>query len=130
MTPLRIDFSSIPDLEPIPAGVYPAVVADIELRESKTTSNPYLNWTFEITAPEYLGRRVWLVTGLSPEALWKLRETLEALGEQDLSGEIDFDPQDYIGETCRVVVSQEVYNGRTRNRVDSVLPPVQEQLIR
>ncbi len=126
---LRIDFSQVPELEVIPTGVYPAVITHVELRESKSGPDPYLNWTFEITHPEYLGRKVWLITGLGVRALWKLRETLEALGIES-AGAIDFDPEAVVGRRCLVVVSQEVYNGVTRNRVDSVLPPSKTQEIR
>jgi len=125
---LRIDFSQIPELEPLPTGEYPAVVTGVELRESRSGPDPYLNWAFEITSPEYLGRKVWLVTGLGVKALWKLQETLEALGATNLSGEIDLNPQEFVGRQCNIVVSQEVYNGVTRNRVDSVLPPKGHQI--
>jgi len=123
-----IDFSSVSELELLPTGVYPAVVVAVELRESKSGPDPYLNWTFELTSEAYLGRKVWLVTGLGSRALWKLKDTLEALGETGLTGEVELDPAKFIGKTCRVVVTQEVYNGQTRNRVDSVLPAEEGQI--
>ncbi len=122
MSTLRIDFSQVPEVEPLPTGIYPAVVTGIEVRDSKSGPDPYLNWTFDIAAPEFLGRKVWLITGLGVKALWKLRETLAALGETDLEGPVNLDLEKYMGKRCQVIVSQEVYNGQTRNRVDSVLP--------
>jgi hypothetical protein len=131
MGTLRINFSQVPgELEPLPTGIYPAVIVGVEVRESKSGPDPYLNWTLEVVAPEFLGRKVWLITGLGAKALWKLRETLEALGETDLSGEIELDPEKYVGKRCRAVVSQEVYSGQTRNRVDAILPPEPSQRIR
>ena len=53
------------DIEPsagfdaIPAGKYQAVIADSEMRPTKTGTGQYLWLEFEITAGEFKGRKLW-----------------------------------------------------------------------
>jgi len=120
---MRVDMRTVTSFEPMPVGTYEAVLTGVEERVAQSSGDPYLNWEFTIVGPsEYDNRKVWDITSLSEKALWRLRQTLVALGldPADLSGEIDFEPTELIGSRCLVEVNQEEWEGQMRNRVRKV----------
>ncbi len=63
------------------------------------------------------------MTSLSPNALWKLKDTLiKAFGfsKKDLAGEFNLDIEELTGEEVAVVIDEEEYNGEMRDRVIDV----------
>ena len=122
---IHIDFSNVEDaFEPLPTGAYPVQVTAVEVRDGQS-GFPYLNWTFEVQDGEFTGRKLWGVTSLSPKALWKLKEFLKAVGEDETTlgrEDFDLDPDAYIGKTILAGVTQESYEGKIQNRVDSYQP--------
>lgn len=79
MPQLVIDFSEIPDND-IPEGEYDAVIGNIEYRQSQSSEFGYLNWEFQIDDGEYRGRKLFMMTSLSPKALWNLKTQFTVLG--------------------------------------------------
>ena len=76
------------DIEPsagfdaIPAGKYQAVIADSEMRPTKTGTGQYLWLEFEITAGEFKGRKLWSRLNLenpNPDAVRMARADLSAI---------------------------------------------------
>lgn len=117
-----MDFSQAKEFEAIPAGAYPMVLEETEVREG-SGEYPYVNWTFKIETGEYAGRKQWLMTSLSPKATWNLKAALRALGEDspDLdSDEFEMDPDDYLGRRVIGNVIQETYKGNLNNKIDSL----------
>ena len=47
------------DFEPVPAGKYPAVITDSEMKANKAGTGQYLQLTFEILDGPCKGRRLW-----------------------------------------------------------------------
>jgi hypothetical protein len=47
------------DFEPIPAGKYPAVITESELKPNKAQTGHYLQLTFEVLEGPHKGRRLW-----------------------------------------------------------------------
>ena len=45
--------------DPIPAGKYPAVITDSEMKANKAGTGQYLQFTFQIVEGEYRGRMLW-----------------------------------------------------------------------
>lgn len=108
--------------EPIPEGVYEVALRDVEIKEGQKA--PYWLWTFEVpaSAEEFSGRRLWLNTSLSENALWKLKETFDAFGETP-----DTDTDEMLGKRVRAVVIQRVIqsgarSGEITNQIDKLLP--------
>jgi hypothetical protein len=138
MAGIKIDFSEVESsFEPIPEGRYECIVETVEVRESKSSDNDYLNWEMKVTEGEHADRRLWMITSLSEKALFRLKDTFLALGviEEDDEVDIEWDddvditPQEgpvltnpeVIGLACVAVVHNEVYEGRERNKVDELL---------
>jgi hypothetical protein len=123
MAKVRVDFSKARDFEALPAGPYPIVVEETEIRDGR--EYPYINWKMKVETGESAGRFLWMISSLNPDATWSLKNALRALGEtsDDLNAdEFEVDPDDYLGRRAIANVSQETYNGQLRNRVDSLSP--------
>ena len=122
---IHLNMTGISDKgEALPPGYYQAAVAKCEVKTSKAGNN-YLAWQFNILEPEeYAGRKAFFNNSLLQNSLWSLKRTLVALGypEDDLGGDVDFDPADVLGVECTLVVVEDIYKGETTGRVDQVLP--------
>jgi len=125
MSPISVDLTGIKtEFEALDPGYYDAVVEGCELKSSKA-HQPILNWRFNIINGEAEGRKAFLTTSLQKQALWKFKQTLIALGyeKDDLEGAVDFEPTDVIGMECVIVMVPDEYQGKTRSKLDRVLPP-------
>jgi hypothetical protein len=101
--------------EPIPPGTYELEIKAVE--EKQGTKAPYLNVTLEVINDEdYAGRKIFEMVSLSPDALWKLKELADAIG-QDISE--SFDTEDLLGEMCTGVVTIERGQAKDKNDPDS-----------
>ena len=138
MGSMNISFADVESggFEPIPEGTYDAIIDKVEVRESKSSDHNYLNFEFIIQDEEYEGRRMWMINSFSPKALFRLKDTLEALGvdAEDVEFEWDEDVEvstssgplliqpDLDGMPCQLVVVNEVYEGKERNKVNEIRP--------
>jgi len=106
------------DFEPLPAGVYTARLMEVNVKEGRTA--PYWSWTFEILEPDFLNRRMWVNTSLSPAAAWKMKEVFDAFG-----ADAGTDTDELCGQAVRLTVTQRVIEtgnkkGEIGNNVDRV----------
>ena len=124
--------------EAVPEGVYDVTIETVEVRDSKSSEHDYFNWEFKITGPDddYEGQHLWMITSLSPRALFRLKDVFEVLGVLEDEMTLDWDDDveitnssgpvllepDVIGMACCVKVENEMYEGKERNRVQDVLP--------
>src|SRR5262245_54495415 len=119
MARLRVDFSDVESFAVVPAGTYPVVVSEVQLRESGNSDHPYINWRLEITEGEFEGRNLWLMTSLSPKALWRLKEVFENLDVYSDEIELEVDEEtnqmiapELVGLPALAQVRIEAYQGR------------------
>lgn len=123
MAPISIDFTNVQDgFELIPKGKYNAKVQNIELKPGK--EHPYFAWTFELTEGEFIGRKAFTNTSLSPKSLWKLKQIIKRVApEVNVDGISELDPSLFIGKDCVLSIIVEPYEGVDRSKVADVLPP-------
>ncbi|KKL55842.1 hypothetical protein LCGC14_2251370 [marine sediment metagenome] len=114
----------------VPDGEYAAVVIDLEKQYSKA-GNPMWVWDFELLAdnPEdpHFGKQFRAWTALTPAAMWKVAEFLEALELGKPGEKVKFKKSDVINRRALLSMVQEDYTndeGRTfrNSKVDQVLP--------
>lgn len=123
-----IDFSDVPEIEPIPAGEYEAELTFAQAGFS-ASGNPKIDirWTVALETGEQ--RLVFDTISFHPKALWRAKQTLQALGfPKDFSGEVD--PEALLNQTAVIVVA--IDTGRSdpatgepypdRNRVVKIKP--------
>lgn len=97
-----IDFSQVKGLEPIDEGVYEATIVDAKEGISKK-GNPKidLRWQVDVDGRD---RIVFDTLTFSPESMWRVKLTLQALGfASDFSGDVE--PEDLIGASARITVA-------------------------
>jgi hypothetical protein len=126
MTPIKVDFSGVStdEFTALPEGQYKVRVFEVT-KETSRNGDPYLSWVFRVTQPkEFTGRRAWHNSSLQTQALWALKRLLVALGvgPEDLQGEIEIEPADFIGSECVIRIGHETYQGEVRQRVLRAMP--------
>lgn len=118
---------SAADFQPMPAGIYNAIVENVEFKTS-SSGNPMLAWQFKVTDEEYDKRMLFFHTVLNSErGQATLKKVLVRILPDFPLGA--FNPQQFaddgvaIGQEARVKVNIRPYNGEKRNNVQEVLAP-------
>lgn len=115
--------------EALPAGVYNAVIENVEYGLSQNGGNPMLSWEFKITDAEYENRKMFYHTVLNKElGIASLKKLLiRVCPDVEMSA---FNPQQFadngvaLGLPCQLKVKIRPYQGEKRNQVQDVLAPV------
>lgn len=81
----------------ITAGKHKAKVFKVETGDG--ANGKYLKWHFKVLAGESKGKEINAITSLSPTALWKLKELLEACAYSIPKGQFTFDTEAIVGST-------------------------------
>lgn len=111
----------------VAAGTYTARVVDVVKGDSKA-GNPMWTWTFAVTGNEkgkksdFDGKELKLWTALTPAAMWKLSETVQALGIPVEDNKIKCKKGDLVGKSCLIEVQEDEYNGRPSAKINKCLP--------
>ena len=126
-----IDFSSVPDsAAPVAAGTYNCTIVHAAPALSKAGNLMIkIRWRIDDDG-EYNRRLIFDNLVFSPNALWRIRQVLEALGyAKDFNGEIR--PESLLGESATLKITIQAGNGVNpetgepyppRNNVAKVLP--------
>jgi hypothetical protein len=128
--PIAIDMSGVGDggFPVLAEGVYPGHVDKIELSPKPGPSGfHYLKFTYQ--SDEGSKRNLFANYSLSPQALWKLKQDLTALGVEVPEGEFEFEPADVLGLKCQLRVSIKPHYknpDQDDNELEEVLPAGEE----
>lgn len=115
---ISIDLTGVETgVKAIPEGTYSVKVAEAELTESQSSGAPMLKIVFEVTEGKHKGSKLFENVSLQPQALFKLKSLLTALGYDIPEGAFDLDTADLIDLECEVEVAHEKYEGRNRARI-------------
>lgn len=104
----------------IPDGYYKVKCIDVAQDVSKG-GNPMFVWDFEVMDGGHEGFMLKVFTAITPAAMWKVAETVEALGIGQTGSVVKFKRTDVIGKECGAYVEQTEYNGNTRSQISKVL---------
>lgn|SRR5262249_12408195 len=100
-----------------PAGPHTARVTKCDSQTAKTDGSPMLYWEFEVEdgdGNKY--RRVWTNTSLKPNALWKLRDLVQACGV--FPGPDGFQRSAMLGRMLKIWVEHETFCEKHRANND------------
>jgi hypothetical protein len=123
---MKFDFTGVEsnNRPTVPAGPYLASVVSCKPKKASTGSNMF-EWCFQIEDGAYAGLRVWTNTVLLPQVMWRLKNILRGFASAlalDLDGEIDFEPEDVIGQLAHIVVTQRTdKQGQLRSDVQNTI---------
>lgn len=114
-TMMDLDFTGIESYANIPLGDHAVVVKDAVFCKAKNTGSDQLEITFEDA--NGATKKMWC--SLVPQALWKVKQVLEALGIP-CDGKIRLNTKTMIGKHCRISVEVDS-NDASRNIVARVM---------
>lgn len=137
MPTINVNLADVDSFEPLPEGEYDIEVDKVEVRMNKAGDGLYLNWELAVLDGDYENRKLWMITSLKETALFRLKqvfEDLDLIDEDDDEVEIEYDDDveptssggprllypDVEGIEGIARVKNEMYDGRERNRVESL----------
>lgn len=122
---VNIDLSGVEvSRKVIPEGTYLVVVNEAKMGKSKE-DKPKVAFEFEVSEGPNKGFKLFENCSLQPQALFKLKSLLMALGVDIPDGAFDLNLKDLIGLTCEVEVGHEVYEGKKRARILEFINPAE-----
>lgn len=110
----------------IPEGTYEVRVKEIETGTSQAGA-PKLDFKFEIISGKNKGSILFYTCSLQPQALFKLKVVLEALGYEIPDGNFNLDVDELVDLECSVEVAHETYEGKKRARIVEFLSSDSEE---
>lgn len=114
---VNVDLSGVEaSRKAIPEGTYEVVVNEATQKDSRD-GNPMIAFEFEVTEGAHRGAKLYENCSLQPQALFKLKSVLLALGMDIPNKAFDLNLRDLVGLTCEVEVGHEVYEGKKRARI-------------
>lgn len=117
----EVDLSNVEDpTYAIPDGIYKAKCIEVTQDVSKS-GNPMFVWEFELVGGDYAGRTFKSWTAITPAAMWKVAETVIALGVGQQGQVVKFKRQDVLNKECGLVMEQDEYNGKPTSRISRVI---------
>lgn len=124
---VNVDLSGVEaSRKAIPEGTYEVVVNGATQKDSRD-GNPMIAFEFEVTEGAHKGAKLYENCSLQPQALFKLKSVLMALGMDIPNKAFDLNLRDLVGLTCEVEVGHEVYEGKKRARILQYNDPEETQ---
>lgn len=115
-----VDLTDVQDNFKVPDGLYKMRCQDVEQSVSKG-GNPMFVWTFVVIEGEYTGREFKVFTAITPAAMWKVAETVMALGVGQVGQVVKFKRTDVVGKECGALIEETEYNGQVRSQISRVM---------
>lgn len=115
---ITVDFTDVDagGAMPTPDGIY---TAEIRSAEPDVSSNG--NDMIVVRYRTNIGSTVFDRFMLLPQSLWVLRTALECMGYDTPDGEFEFDPDDLVGQTLGLEITNEEFEERDQPRVTGYL---------
>lgn len=108
----------------IAAGAHEVQLIGVEKSVSKTSGNPMWTFAFAVFGAKDgdSGKESKVFCSMTPAALWKLEETVVALGLGKPGEKVSFKKQEAIGRAAMAEVVHGDYNGRPQARIERLTP--------
>ena len=116
----EVDLTDVQDNFTVPDGNYKVRCIDIEQSVSQG-GNPMFVWTFEIAEGPHAGFQSKVFTAITPAAMWKVAETVQALGVGQTGSVVKFKRTDVINKECGAIIEQTEYKGSMRSQISKVM---------
>lgn len=124
------DFEIVVDVRRPPEGIAIVQLMNVENKVSKSGNKMWV-WDFIIRSylepddvgNEFEGESITVFTALSKNAMWKLEETLTALGVKiGEGGAVKFKKEQLLGVCAKAVIKQGEYNNRPQTNIEALAP--------
>lgn len=117
---IRVDFTGVSaegGSVLFPEGLTMFEVEEITQETSESSGNDYLAAKLRCVEGKYEGKFAYDNLSLQPQALWKLRQLMEAGGLEVEDAEMDLDPEELVGLNVMAEVVHEEYKGKPKTRI-------------
>jgi hypothetical protein len=104
----------------IPDGIYKVRCVNVEQSVSKG-GNPMFVWDFEVSEGPKVGFKSKVFTAITPAAMWKVAETVIALGVGQQGSVVKFKRSDVLNKECGALFETTEYNGQNRSQISRVM---------
>ncbi len=104
----------------IPDGNYKAKCIEVEQQVSKG-GNPMFVWTFEVSEGPHKGFQSKVFTAITPAAMWKVAETVQALGVGQTGQVVKFKRSDVLNKECGALIEKTEYNNKINCQISRVM---------
>lgn len=104
----------------IPDGNYKVRCTEIEQSVSKG-GNPMFVWTFVVSEGPHTGFQSKVFTAITPAAMWKVAETVVALGVGQQGQMVKFKRSDVLNRECGAIIEKTEYNGKTNSQIQRLI---------
>lgn len=130
---LSANIEDLEEYEPLPAGLYPAEIRDVEVKHSEKQPNGYFVIQMKVDPADFPAdydtannpegavltyARVQIPDPANRRTVAPFNNLLKAAGIKAAGR--SFDPNELVGKQMQVLVSVQTYNGQLVNNVDSV----------
>ena len=78
-------------------------------------------WDFEVQDGPHAGFVAKVFSAITPAAMWKVAETVQALGVGQSGQVVKFKRSDVIGKICGAMFEQSEYDGKMRSSIVKVM---------
>lgn len=116
----EVDLTEVQSNFLIPDGIYKVRCIDIVQDVSKG-GNPMFVWTFEVVEGDHAGFQSKVFTAITPAAMWKVAETVAAMGVGQEGQVVKFKRSDVVGKDCGALIEATEYNGQNRSQISRVM---------
>lgn len=116
----EVDLTEVQSVFTIPDGNYKVKCIEIEQSVSKG-GNPMFVWTFEVSEGAHAGFQSKVFTAITPAAMWKVAETVMALGVGQTGSVVKFKRTDVLNKECGALIEKTEYNGQERSQISRVM---------
>ena len=116
----EVDLTDVQDNFKIPDGTYKVKCIDIDQTVSKG-GNPMFVWSFEVSEGDHAGFQSKVFTAITPAAMWKVAETVQALGVGQTGSVVKFKRTDVLNKECGALIEEVEYNGQMRSQISKVI---------
>jgi len=120
MSNLDLDFTGVGVIQP--EDVYDVRVEDAETGNSKASNQPMVKMKMKIVGGDFDDFLLYDNFSLTPQALWKLQNFLEAVYGEKPEGAFKLDLEDILGRKLQVGVVNEDYNGQMQAKIRDYFP--------
>lgn len=122
MAKVIVDFTGVESYSRAEEGRHLAELVELNEKDSNG-GNPMLVGVFEVVKGSSKGCRVFENFPLSQNALWKLKQMLEAIGVQNTTGKLRIDTDKMLKRRCLIDVYHEEYNNQLRAKINAFANP-------
>lgn len=116
----EVDLTEVESGNIIPDGVYHVRCIEVEQSVSQA-GNPMFIWTLTIVSGDHQGMDFKLFTAMSAAAMWKVAETVKALGVGDTGQVVKFKRSDVINKECGALIEVDTYKGQKRSQISRLM---------